>query len=163
MNWQLKSFDELSNYELYQVLRLRCNVFVVEQECPFVELDNLDIHTGCLHLMAYDGSDIPVAENHSPKLLAYARLLAPDLYYVGQSSIGRVVVAPEQRGSGLGHDLIDLAIEHAFSMWPAQEIKIGAQLRLQSYYEKHGFASISEPYLEDGISHIHMVHASPNL
>lgn len=162
MNWQLKSFEELSNYELYQLLRLRCNVFVVEQECAYGELDNVDIHAGCLHLMAYDDSGTPKADNHPANLLAYARLLAPDLAYIGQSSIGRVLVAPEQRGTGLGHDLIDCAVKHVFNMWSEHDIKIGAQLRLQSYYEKHGFVSISEPYMEDGIAHIHMIHALPH-
>jgi len=162
MNWQLKPFEELSNYELYQILKRRCDIFVVEQECAYGELDNLDQHIGCLHLMAYDDSDRPKADNRPPELLAYARLLAPGLSYIEQSSIGRVLVAPEQRGTGLGHDLIDCAIKHVFKMWPEHDIKIGAQLRLQTYYEKHDFISMSEPYMEDGIAHIHMIHDLPH-
>lgn len=133
--------------ELYEILALRVNVFVVEQDCPYPELDGKDIHPGTLHLWAGNG-DTDVA--------AYLRILAPGVSYPGVS-LGRVVTAKSCRGGGLGHDLINKAVELAENHWPGKPIQIGAQEYLKIFYEFHGFSAISDTYLEDNIPHIDMV------
>lgn len=154
INWQLKTFKQLSSDQLYQLLKLRSDIFVVEQECAYSDMDNLDRLPDCLHLIAYDDADVPHSE---PALIAYARLLPPDSSYEGMSSIGRVIVNPEHRIKGMGHQLMTRAVEHTLQYWPGLRIKIGAQAHLESFYARHGFRTISEPYMEDGIPHIHML------
>lgn len=165
MNWQLKTFKQLSADQLYQLLKLRSDIFVVEQDCAYSDMDGLDRHSQCLHLMAYgevttmydnDISNSPEDQQEAP-LIAYARLLPPGASYPGMSSIGRVIVNPDYRIKGMGHQLIEIAKEHTLQYWPGLDIKIGAQAHLENFYAQHGFKVISEPYLEDGIPHIHML------
>lgn len=145
LTWQLCTFDQLSTHQLYQLLKLRVDVFVVEQNCPYSDLDNKDIQEGVYHLMGYIGDDI----------VACARLMAPGISYPNVS-IGRVATKMLARGTGLGHQLIAEALAQCQSIWTDATIDISAQEHLCEFYEKHGFVSISEMYLEDDIPHIDM-------
>ncbi len=147
MNWQIKKFDELSTNELYDFLKLRIDVFVVEQTCFYPDLDDLDRHHETLHLYCY----------LNDKIAAYLRILAKGQSYDEYPSIGRVIIAPHARGSGLGHELMEKAIEACCHSFPSQDIKISAQEHLEQYYNKHGFTRVSEMYLEDDIPHIAMI------
>ena len=141
-----KPFADLTPQELYEVLRLRSEVFVVEQNCVFLDMDNKD--QACHHLLLYQNN----------LLAACARLLPPGLYYP-EMSIGRIVTSPATRGTGVGKELVTLAIEACYSLYGTGSIKIGAQLYAKAFYEKFGFTQIGEVYDEDGIDHIHMIKA----
>lgn len=145
--WQTKRFYELTVTELYGLLRLRTDIFVVEQACPYPELDGKDEHQEAIHLWRYVPDRI---------IAAYLRILPPGLSYDGVS-FGRVAVHKEFRGSGIAHELVDKAIEIAGRTWPGVKIEIGAQEYLTAFYKSHGFRSVSDPYLEDNIPHIDMV------
>ena len=149
LKWHCKLFNELSLHELYDLLKIRTDVFVVEQNCPYPELDNIDKHSETKHLFALD-KDKPVA---------YARIIAPEISYPSHSSIGRVLVVEEHRQYKIGHELIDRAIDVCRNTWPTSSIKIGAQSRLENFYQSHGFMTSSAPYMEDGIEHISMILA----
>lgn len=161
MNWQLKTFEALSTYQLYEILRLRSEVFVVEQRCVYGDLDGLDRHDQSYHLMAlsdaseHDAAQPPITAPTSP-LIAYARLLPPGLAYADACSIRRVVVSAEHRVAGRGHALMKEAIARAQQLWPAHDIKIGAQAYLERFYMQHGFKVIGPQYDEDGIPHLPM-------
>ncbi|WP_233522383.1 GNAT family N-acetyltransferase [Chitinophaga silvatica] len=145
MNWKIKVFDALTVQELYEILRLRSEVFVVEQNCVYQDLDNAD--QKALHLMGTDDEG---------NLLAYTRLFAPGIQYT-EASIGRVVTSPKHgRGKGIGKELMErsiAAVEQHFGMVP---IMIGAQQYLHRFYSSLGFKQVSDMYLEDGIPHIKM-------
>jgi ElaA protein len=147
LTWHCKPFNELTLHQLYDLLKIRTDVFVVEQNCPYPELDNIDKHSGTKHLFAMD-KEQPVA---------YARIIAPDISYALHSSIGRVLVIEKYRKNKIGHELIDRAIQVALYEWPTAQIKIGAQSRLENVYQSHGFVTASPPYMEDGIEHISML------
>lgn len=144
LHWVLKKFDELTPHELYAILRLRNEVFVVEQACAFQDADNND--QGSYHLMGYN----------SDRLVAYTRLVPPGLTYE-QSSIGRVVTAAPARRHGVGKKLMQQSIDAVYKLFGAGPIKIGAQLYLKRFYESFGFVQTGAPYLEDGIEHIYML------
>ncbi|MDD9303380.1 MAG: GNAT family N-acetyltransferase [Desulfobacter sp.] len=145
--WQIKRFDQLSINELYALLRLRTDIFVVEQKCPYPELDGKDDHEQTIHLWQY-------AQDHT--MSAYLRILAPGVSYAG-ASLGRVAVHKEFRNHGLAHSIVDKAIDVAKGIWPEKKIEISAQVYLTHFYESHGFQAVSPPYLEDNIPHIDMV------
>ncbi|WP_299021466.1 GNAT family N-acetyltransferase [uncultured Photobacterium sp.] len=145
MQWQCLPFEQLNTHQLYDLLKLRVDVFVVEQNCPYPDLDDNDHLAGTHHLLGYQND----------QLVAYLRLLPPGTTY-SNASIGRVLTAESTRGTGGGHDLIRQGLEHAEQLWPDQTIDIGAQSHLQHYYARYGFETISEEYLEDGIPHIDM-------
>ena len=144
MTWILKSFDDLTPKELYQILQLRNEVFIVEQNCPYQDLDNKDLKA--FHLMGL--------QNH--QLLAYSRLLAPGISY-SESSIGRVVSSPAARKTGMGKQLMTESIHQIQNLFHTDSIRIGAQLYLKKFYESFGFQQEGEPYLEDQIPHIIML------
>lgn len=144
LQWNLKKFDELSNKELYRILKLRMEVFVLEQECLYPELDDKDF--ACLHLWAEQEGSI----------LAYTRLVPPGLSYP-QASIGRVIVAEQARGTGLSQQLMISSIESVSKEFGVNDIQIGAQFHLKSFYEKLGFEQVSDPYPDYGILHIDMI------
>ncbi len=154
--WQNRTFSELSTVQLYELLKLRVDVFVVEQTCFYPDLDSLDgcldRHNETLHLLGYQ-------EN---KLVAYLRILAKGQSYEDYISIGRVVVAREARGFGLGHEMIIEALRLCQKKFPRQDIKISAQEHLESYYNRHGFSKVSDMYLEDDIPHIAMLKLQNN-
>jgi ElaA protein len=144
IHWLLKKFEKLSPYEVYSILQLRNEVFVVEQNCVFQDADDND--QNAYHLMGY----------HNKELIAYTRLVPPgDIY--DQASIGRVVTSPSIRKSGAGKELMQRSIEAIYDLFGKQPIKIGAQLYLKKFYESFGFKQASDVYLEDGIEHIYMV------
>jgi ElaA protein len=144
LNWILKDFKSLTPQELYAILRLRSEVFVVEQNCVFLDMDNKDQF--CYHLMGWNGSN----------LVASTRLIAPGKVYQ-HMSIGRVVTSPAYRGTGAGRELMKVSIEKCYELFGKGPIKIGAQLYLKKFYESLGFKQTSEMYLEDDIEHIEMI------
>ena len=144
LEWTIKKFDELSVHELYAVLRLRSEVFVVEQSCVFQDMDNKD--QSSWHLMGWDDN----------MLVAYTRLIPPGVSY-SYASIGRVITSPGARGSGMGKLLMKRSVEEAQRLFGNAPIKIGAQLYLREFYNSFGFKQSSDIYDEDGIDHIEMI------
>jgi ElaA protein len=144
LNWTYKFFDELTAAELYAVMQLRNEVFVVEQNCAYQDADDKDITS--YHLMGWDGSI----------LVAYTRILPPGLAYT-EASIGRVVSSPKYRGTGAGRQLMELSISKTMEQFNVKSIKIGAQLYLEKFYGSLGFVQCGPGYLEDGIPHIPML------
>lgn len=142
----LKSFQELSNEELYAILRLRAEVFVVEQNCPYLDMDNKD--QKCHHLMVYD----------EDRLAAYCRILPAGVSY-DEISIGRVISAPSHRGTGVGKVVMQLGIRYCEELFGAGPIRIGAQVYAKPFYEALGFVAEGEEYLEDDIPHVEMVRS----
>lgn len=147
MNWQTKLFSQLNTDELYDFLKLRIDVFVVEQTCYYPDLDDLDRDPQVRHIFCYEGKD----------MLAYCRVLPPKLVYDNASAIGRVIVSDKARGKKLGYQLMQLATDCVDELWPEQKCKISAQEHLKSFYQTMGFEQISDMYLEDGIPHIAML------
>jgi len=145
ITWQCIPFSQLSTIELYELLKLRVDVFVVEQTCPYPELDDNDHQNGVRHLLGYSGKE----------LVACARLLPPGTTYQ-HVSFGRIATKKNARGNGLGHLLLTEALAACEKLWPAQTIDIGAQEHLHEFYQSHGFKQVSDMYLEDDIPHIDM-------
>jgi ElaA protein len=143
-NWVLKKFDELTPHELYAILQLRNEVFVVEQNCVFQDADDKDQQ--CWHYMGWrDGY-----------LAAYIRIVPPGVAYA-YPSIGRVVTSLKSRGTGIGKKLMNNGITIVQQLFGEGPIKIGAQLYLKKFYESLGFEQVGEIYDEDGIDHIYMI------
>jgi len=143
MNWELKTFNELTNQELHDLFRLRVDIFVVEQSCPYPEIDGKDPFS--CHLMCKIDDEI----------VAYTRILPPGISY-NEPSIGRVVVAKSHRGTGLGYELLKRSVQISLDKYK-QSIKIGVQAHLEKYYAHAGFKKVSAEYLEDDIPHIDML------
>ncbi len=143
INWNCKKFDELSPRELYAIIQLRNEVFVVEQDCVYQDADNKD--PVCYHFTGWSGG----------KLVAYTRILPPGLSYP-EPSIGRVVTAPTVRNTGIGKELMKKTLEQVYTLYSKRPVKIGAQLYLLKFYTTLGFNQTSDIYFEDGIEHIEM-------
>ncbi|HET9470405.1 MAG TPA: GNAT family N-acetyltransferase [Usitatibacter sp.] len=143
-DWRFARFDELSPREIHDLYRARAAAFVVEQGCAFQDLDGADPE--CWHLLGHEGSE----------LVAYARLVPPGVKFA-EPSIGRVVTTQAARGTGRGRALMAEALARAEKLWPGRPIRIGAQHRLERFYEEFGFVTSSAPYDEDGILHVEMV------
>jgi len=150
LDWYLKRFEELSIEELYELLRLRSEVFVVEQRCNFMDMDNKD--QKCYHLLG----------RKNGKLLAYARIVPAGLSYAFPS-IGRIVVSGDGRGMGFGVELLEVSISKVEQLYGKTTIRIGAQLYLERFYGSFGFQKSSEVYLEDEIEHIEMTRIGVQL
>lgn len=144
IQWKLSAFDALSVHHLYELLQLRTEVFVVEQNCIFQDLDGADVQA--THLMG----------RRDGQLLAYARCFPAGIKFA-EASIGRIVTSQRVRGSGLGHLLIEQALAAVATLWGRQPVRIGAQARLKNFYTGHGFVDVGIAYLEDGIEHLEMV------
>ncbi len=144
IQWKLATFEALSVPELYALLQLRTEVFAVEQNCAFQDMDGADGQA--LHLMGRQDGE----------LLAYARCFPPGVKF-REASIGRVVTRRQARGCGLGHRLMEQAMSAVNTQWGVQPIRIGAQARLKKFYGGHGFVDVGKPYIEDGIEHLEMV------
>lgn len=142
--WRSARFDELSAQHLYALLQLRSEVFVVEQNCVFQDMDDSDLQA--IHLMAW----------RDDALMAYARCFAAGVKFA-EASIGRIATRMTVRGRGLGHALVDQAIALVCKQWGRQPIRIGAQARLRLFYQEHGFEDMGLPYVEDGIEHLEML------
>lgn len=145
MSFIFKAFQELSVNELYDLLKLRAEIFVVEQDCVYNDLDD------------YDKEAVHVIYVENGEIIATARLLKPGTRF-SDFSIGRVVVKKDKRGTGLGKALMNAAINFCITNWKAEKIKISAQQYLQRFYEELGFVVITEMYLEDDIPHVGMVY-----
>ena len=128
---------------LYQILKVRSEVFVVEQVCIYQDIDEVDL------------SAFHIYQSHDEKVIAYARCIPPNNKPFSQ--IGRVLVASDARGQGLAKQLMQTAIEFNFKQWPDSSIKISAQTYLIKFYQSLGFELVSEAYLEDGIPHQDMI------
>ena len=144
IKWILKAFEELSVYELYSILQLRNEVFVVEQNCVYQDADNKDQKS--LHVCGWNGNN----------LAAYARIIPQGISYP-EASIGRVLTAPAYRRTGAGRELMKTSIRFTLETFNCTEIKIGAQVYLTNFYQSLGFKPSSSEYLEDGIPHIEMI------
>ncbi len=144
INWGLKPFERLTAKELYQVLLLRSKVFVVEQKCIYLDMDNKD--QKAFHLMGW----------YHNLLVAYSRLFAPGDYF-REAAMGRIISAPEVRGQGIGKLLMRESIEIAHRMYGEGAIRIAAQCYLEEFYHSFGFQREGGRFLEDGIPHIEMV------
>ena len=140
----IKPFHQLTPAELYAILRLRIEVFIVEQNCVFQDADNKDIY--CHHLMLFENK----------QLVAYARLVPPGLSY-NEMSIGRVVSSKSVRRTGAGSQLMELAIKYCRQIFGDGPIRIGAQYYLEKFYSDLGFTRTGDIYDEDGIDHIEMI------
>lgn len=150
INWITLPFSQLTTHQLYELMRLRVDVFVVEQTCPYPELDGKDTLDGVYHLLGY----------HNDEIVACARLLPAGTTF-DNVSIGRVVTKQTARGGGLGHQLLKEVLKQCDALWPKQTIDIGAQEHLREFYACHGFHVISDSYLEDGIPHVDMRREAP--
>lgn len=141
-----KAFSELSLTELYDLMALRQEVFVVEQDCPYQDADGKD--QSSYHVMAHNASN---------ELVAYARIVKPGISYETYSSIGRVVSSPSARGQGAGKQLMEYAIAQTKQLFPLHNIKISAQSYILEFYKNLGFVAIGDEYLEDDIPHKAMI------
>ncbi len=148
IKYTLKSFSDLTPQELYDVLKLRQDVFIIEQDCIYPDCDNFDQEG--MHLMGYENDQIAT----------YLRILGPGMTYKKYVSLGRVITAPDFRKRGLSYTLIQIAIDYLQQKYPSYEIKISAQSHLEKMYEAKGFKKCGNPYLEDGIPHIPMVFSA---
>ncbi|TQR21489.1 GNAT family N-acetyltransferase [Psychrobacillus vulpis] len=144
MTWKLLKFDEFDVRRLYEVLKLRVDVFVVEQNCAYPELDSYDEKS--LHLMYIEEDEV----------VAYCRLI-PDGDKYDKCSIGRVIIKQKARGTGMARKLMHRAIDEAENAWNVDTIKLSAQSHLQDFYGSIGFIKNSEEYDEDGIPHVDMI------
>ena len=140
-----KNFQVLTSEELYKILALRAEVFVVEQNCPYQDVDGKDLQS--IHVLGYIKNE----------LVAYARVLEQGISYREYASIGRIVTSPSIRGNNHGHDLVDFSIKVCQKKFPGQPIKISAQAHLEKFYNAHSFKATGEAYLEDDIPHIGMI------
>lgn len=142
--WRFVAFDALTTAELYALLQLRSEVFVVEQDCVFQDMDGADAQA--MHLLGtLDG-----------ELVACARCFSAGAKFA-EASIGRVATRDNVRGIGAGHVLMQHALDCLQQQWGPQAIRIGAQARLEHFYRQHGFEKAGGPYIEDGIPHIEML------
>ena len=148
ITWQWSGFADLTVAQLYAMLALRQEVFVLEQTCLYPDIDGLD--PGAHHLLGWRDA------GGKPELVAHLRCLAPGAKYA-EMSIGRVVTSPAARGSGLGRELVAQGIALACQLHPGHAIRIGAQAHLEAFYASFGFRTISAPYDEDGILHVDML------
>ncbi|MBK8658469.1 MAG: GNAT family N-acetyltransferase [Bacteroidetes bacterium] len=139
-----RKFEDLSTTELYRLLQLRQEVFVVEQNCPYLDADGKDFSS--LHVMGFVDEE----------LVAYCRLVQPGISY-NEVSIGRVISATKHRGKQLGKALMVYALQEIRKIYGPVPVRIGAQAYLKGFYESFGFQDLNEPYLEDGIPHLIML------
>lgn len=146
MEYKIRTFDELSNKELYSILRLRSEIFVVEQNCVYQDLDNKDLNA--YHLMAIENGE----------LIGYLRILNKGVSYK-EASIGRVVVKKEYRRKKLGLEIINKGIDFIINTLQEKEVRISAQVYAKNLYKKAGFVEVSEEYLEDDIPHVEMLYS----
>ncbi|WP_138432549.1 GNAT family N-acetyltransferase [Winogradskyella algicola] len=141
---QTNTFNQLNITALYDLLQLRSEVFVVEQDCVYQDIDGKD--QKALHILGYKDD----------KLVAYTRIFQPGDYFE-EASIGRVVVKEKERQFGFGYDIMNASIEAIKKHFKTSEIRISAQTYLKKFYNNLGFKEVGEEYLEDGIPHVNMI------
>jgi ElaA protein len=144
ISWIWKSYSELRKDELYEILKFRQEIFVVEQQSWYLDVDGLD--QDALHFLGTSNND----------LVAYERLLAPGAKNL-HASLGRILVHEKYRGLGLGHYLVDEGMKKSKNIFPSMLITLSAQEHLEAFYNEHGFTKCGDPYVEDGIPHIEMI------
>ncbi len=146
MEIEFKSFAQLTNEELYAILRLRSEVFVVEQNCVYLDLDDCDQKSE--HLLGFIGTE----------LAACTRIFAPGNYFDGYASIGRIATSPKFRSLGYGKRIVTESLMKISELYGLDcPVKIGAQAYLTKFYKSLGFTSTQEEYIEDGIPHVYMI------
>lgn len=141
MQWNYKKFEELTNYEIFEIFKARCAVFVVEQNCMYQDVDDTDLQA--FHLFLTEGKT----------LVAYCRVYEAE----GRMKIGRVLIVSAYRGKGLGREVMLKALDFIAENFPKIPIKIQAQSYLKNFYESFGFQAISDEYLDAGVPHIDMI------
>lgn len=144
LHWSSVPFAQLRVDDLYAALQLRSAVFLVEQNCLFQDMDGNDRQA--IHLLG----------SRAGELLAYARCFPPGIPFA-EASIGRIATRRDMRGTGLGHQLVERALELVRTTWGPQPVRIGAQARLKDFYRSHGFVDTGIDYVEDGIDHVEML------
>lgn len=144
MKIEIKNFNELTIQELYKMLQLRSEVFVVEQDCVYQDIDGKD--EKALHILGWENEI----------LVAYTRCFKPGDYF-DKASIGRVIVKENFRKFGYGHEILKVSVSEIQERYQTNDIKLSAQQYLTRFYESHGFKQTGEGYLEDGIPHIAMI------
>lgn len=145
-HWHLKRFDELTNQELYGILQLRTEVFVVEQACIFQDMDGKD-EGNCQHIFCATNDE---------QVIACARFFPQGVTFK-EASLGRICTSPAHRGTGLGKELMRRSLVEMERCFPGEPVRIGAQTYLNEFYKNFGFVNASELYMEDGIEHVEMV------
>jgi ElaA protein len=145
--WQSGPLSALSPQQLYAVLAARQAVFVVEQNCPYQDADGTDFKAD--HLIAWAGDEVA----------GYARIYGPEIKFP-EPSIGRILTTQRFRGTGLGREVVARSIARIEQLYPRQNIRIGAQARLERFYNSFGFVTASTEYMEDGIPHIEMLRVA---
>lgn len=145
ITWEITRFEDLTPEKLYRIMQLRSEVFVVEQNCPYLDPDGKD--NRCFHVMGF---------NAQKEMIAYCRILPEDISY-SEVSIGRVLTSEKARGTGAGKQLMKRALDEIELLFGEVPVRIGAQLYLKKFYEGFDFEVISDEYMEDGIPHIEML------
>lgn len=146
LNWKILKMSEMDVMTFHDLIQLRIEVFVIEQDCPYQELDGVDPDAWHLIGTSPDGATI-----------ACARMIAPGRAYPDYASVGRIIVKQGYRDLGLGHEIVKRSLAFMDTHFPNDNIKISAQEHLEGFYQSHGFRTSGAPYLEDGIPHIPMV------
>lgn len=144
IDWRWYAFDELGVDQLYAIVAAREAVFVVEQDCAYQELDGLD--PAATHLVGWAETQVA----------AYLRILAPGVRF-SEPSMGRILTTAPFRATGIGRQLVQLGLDHVDEQFKGASVRISAQAHLQKFYGSFGFATVSQPYLEDGIPHVEML------
>ena len=147
ITWSVLHFEDLSVKQLFDVLQLRNQIFIVEQNCPYLDVDEKDLNS--FHVFGV---------NQKRKIIATSRVLPPGVSY-SEASIGRVAVAIDSRGTGIGDELNRVSMEFIRNYFGDIPIRLSAQKHLTNYYNKHGFKVVSDPYDEDGIPHVEMLYS----
>jgi ElaA protein len=145
MIWKTIKYDDLTLEQLYMIMAVRQEVFVVEQNCPYLDADDKDQH--CYHVLGYE----------EDKLIAYARLVPQGISYDDSVSVGRILTTARGRGRHIGMELVRFSIEETHRLFQPKKITISAQCYLIKFYQKFGFQIVGEEYLEDDIPHIKMM------
>lgn len=146
MEFVIKTFNDFTIHELYEILQLRAEIFVVEQDCVYQDID------------FKDQKSLHVFSRKNNKIVAYTRIFKPGDYFE-KASIGRVLILASERKYGYGHDLMKASIAAIKNYFKVDDITISAQQYLKKFYEAHNFIQVGEAYLEDGIPHIKMMRA----
>jgi ElaA protein len=154
IRWQWTRFDDLEPRHLYALLRARGEVFIIEQRCAFLDTDGIDLNAW--HLLGWTASEANTGDLASAVLAAYLRLIEPGRIYA-EASIGRVLTVAPFRRVGLGRPLMKEGLRKAAELYPGRAVRIGAQSRLERFYQSLGFRTVSETYIEDGIEHVQML------
>ena len=149
LSYECLPFDKLNLDQLYRMLQLRQEVFIVEQDCPYLDADDKDLDS--FHVLGYD---------EYGKLQAYTRLIPKGTSYKGYTSIGRVITSSAIRGKNQGKLLMQYSIDKCLEIWPHESIKISAQTYIVKFYNDLGFLAVGDEYLEDNIPHVAMIRKS---